>query len=373
MTETIADKITRRIRAEGPLTVAAYMAMALHDAADGYYATHDPIGAAGDFVTAPEISQIFGELIGLWCADVWQQMGRPDPVLLVELGPGRGVLMSDLLRAARAVPEFRRAARLYLVEASPLLRSEQERRLGAARPVWVQGIEELPDGAMLLIANEFLDALPIRQFVRGAAHWRERMVTLDPEGALAFVDGPENPTATLLVPPGLRDTPSGTIAEICPAALGLASALGARFALQAGAALFIDYGHSPSAPGTTLRAVLRHRVVSPLATPGGADLSADVDFGAFAEAARATGASTYGPVTQAAFLEALGAELRLAALSARATSEQRRGLENGVGRLLHRDEMGERFKVMALLSPGLPMPAGFEANGESEPRRGVEG
>lgn len=362
MTERIVHKISRRIVAEGPLTVAAYMALALHDPVDGYYATRQPIGAAGDFTTAPEISQIFGELIGLWCADLWRQIGRPNPIILAELGPGRGVLMSDLLRAARTVPEFRRALRLWLVEASPLLRAEQERRLGEARPLWANGIEDLPDGAMLLIANEFLDALPIRQFVRGADKWRERMVALDQHGMLAFVDGPESRAMSLLVPASLRDSPPGTIVEICPAALGLASALGARFAAQPGAALFIDYGQYPSRPGATLRAVSRQRTVLPLTSPGTADLSADVDFGAFAEAARATGANVYGPSTQAEFLAALGAELRLATLTAQATPIRRQELERGVRRLLNPDEMGARFKVMALVSPRLPIPAGFEAN-----------
>ena len=362
MTTNLVDKIARRIRAEGPLTVAAYMAMALHDPVSGYYATRGPIGAAGDFLTAPEISQIFGELIGLWCADLWQQIGWPDPLILAELGPGRGVLMSDFLRAASTVPEFRRALRLCLVEASPILRAEQERHLGEAQPRWVKGIDELPDGTIILIANEFLDTLPIRQFVRGVAHWCERMVTLDRDGTLAFVDGPESPAATSLVPASLHDSQRGAIAEICPAALGLASALGARFARQVGMALFIDYGHSASATGVTLRAVSHHRTVSTLAAPGTADLSADVDFGAYAEAARAGGARVYGPVTQAGFLMALGAELRLAHLSAQAAPEQRQELESGVRRLLHRDEMGERFKVMALASPGLAMPAGFAAN-----------
>ena len=362
MTETIADKIARRIRAEGPLTVAAYMAMALHDPAAGYYARREPIGAAGDFTTAPEISQIFGELIGLWCAELWQQMGRPDPLILAELGPGRGVLMSDLLRAADALPEFRCALRLYLVEASPLLRAEQEYRLGQTRPVWVQGVEDLPDGAILLIANEFLDALPIRQFVRGAVHWRERLVALDAEGRLTFADGPESVAATLLVPASLRDSPPGTVAEICPAALGLAHALGARFARQPGGALFIDYGHFPIGPGATLCAVSRHHLVSVLGVPGTADLSAHVDFAAFAEAARTGGAKTHGPLTQAWFLTALGAELRLTTLSARATPAQQQALQSGFKRLLHPDEMGERFKVMALVSPGLTTPAGFETN-----------
>src|SRR5205823_13159574 len=240
VSEEIADKIVRRIRAEGPLKIAAYMAIALHDPEGGYYARREPIGAAGDFTTAPEISQIFGELIGLWCAELWEGIGRPDPVILAELGPGRGVLMSDLLRAAGSLPEFRRALRVFLVEASPVLRAEQERRLCQARPAWVRRVEELPDGPMLMVANEFLDALPIRQFVRGVGGWSERMVTVDPENHLVFVDGPESPVASLLVPGAMRHCAPGAIVEICPAALALAGALGSRLARQPGAALFID-------------------------------------------------------------------------------------------------------------------------------------
>ncbi len=360
MTEAIAEKIARRIRAEGPLTIAAFMAIALHDPDAGYYATHDPIGAEGDFTTAPEISQIFGELIGVWCGDLWQQIGRPDPVVVAELGPGRGTLMSDLLRAVETVPGFRRAVRLHLVEASPVLRAEQEQRLGQFRPAWAGRIEDLPDGPLLLIANEFLDALPIRQFVRCGFHWAERMVVLDREGNFAVADGRENPAAALLIPAGLRNSAPRTIAEICPAALVLASAIGARLGRQPGAALFIDYGHFPSMPGATLRAVSQHRLVSPLAAPGTADLSAAVDFAAVAEAAQKAGAEIYGPVTQGRFLAVLGAELRSAALGARATAGQRLVLESGVRRLLDPAEMGEIFKVLALVSPGLPPPAGFD-------------
>lgn len=359
MSEHIAQRIAGRIRAEGPLTVAAFMTMALHDPGGGYYARSAPIGAQGDFTTAPEISQIFGELIGLWCAELWQLIEQPNPFILAELGPGRGVLMSDLLRAAGVVPGFRRALRLHLVEVSPTLSAEQEKRLRHAQPVWVNRVDQLPDGPMLLIANEFLDALPIRQFVRGKAHWSERMITLDPEGDFAFVDGPESPAASFLVPAGLRHSAPGTIAEICPPALGLAAALGARLARWPGAALFVDYGRFPSTPGPTLRAVSRHRPVPALAAPGSADLSADVDFDMFAEAAQAGGAATYGPVGQGEFLAALGAEQRLAALNARATLTQRRALEGGLRRLLDPGEMGELFKVIALVSPGLPSPPGF--------------
>ena len=359
MTEGIAARIARCIRAEGPLTVAAYMAMALHDPEDGYYATRDPIGAQGDFTTAPEISQIFGELIGLWCAELWRRMGKPDPVILAELGPGRGVLMSDALRAAGTVPEFRRSVRLHLVDSSPKLCLEQKKRLGEARPNWVTRVEDLPDGPMLLIANEFLDALPIRQFVRGTRDWSERMVGIDKDGDLAFVAGPESPGAALLVPASLRPSAPGTVAEICPTALALAAAFAARLRHQSGAALFIDYGGSSSAPGPTLRAVSRHRAVDVLAKPGKADLSAHVDFAAFAETARLRGAEIYGPVAQGGFLAMLGAEHRLAALIARATPGQRHALEAGVARLLDPGGMGELFKVLALVSPGL-RPPGFE-------------
>ena len=342
------------------MTVAAYMAMALHDPESGYYAKRGPIGAAGDFTTAPEISQVFGELIGLWCAELWQRIGRPDPVILAELGPGRGVLMNDLLHAAGTVPEFRRALRICLVEASPVLHAEQERRLRHAQPAWVTRVEELPDGPLLVVANEFLDALPIRQFVHGSGGWSERLVAVDPEGHLVFVDGPESPAASLLVPGGLNHCAPGTIAEICPTALALAGALGCRLAREPGAALFIDYGYVSTAPGITLRALQRHRPVCPLAAPGTADLSAHVDFASFAEAARAPGAEIYGPISQGRFLTALGAGLRLEALRARATAAQRQSLEGGVRRLLDPREMGDLYKVVALVSPGLPSPAGFD-------------
>jgi NADH dehydrogenase [ubiquinone] 1 alpha subcomplex assembly factor 7 len=359
--DTLGQKIACRIRAEGPLSVAAYMAMALHDPDGGYYARRDPIGAQGDFITAPEISQVFGELIGLWCAVVWRQLGRPDPVILAELGPGRGVLVGDLLRAAATVPDFYRVLRLHLVEASAPLRAAQQQRLAQFEPIWVPRFEDLPDGPMLLVANEFLDALPIRQFVRRGLHWSERMVTLDDEDHFVFVEGPPSPIARLLVPEGLRDSARrGAVVEICPAALALAAALGARFSVQAGAALFIDYGYFRSAPGPTLRALHRHRAVSALSSPGTADLSAHVDFAAFAKAARASGAEIRGPVPQARLLAALGAALRAAALRARATPSQQRALDSGVERLLDPGGMGTQFKAIALISPRLPPPPGFD-------------
>jgi NADH dehydrogenase [ubiquinone] 1 alpha subcomplex assembly factor 7 len=269
-------------------------------------------------------------------------------------------MMGDLLRAAGAVPKFRRALRVFLVETSPMLRSEQVRRLSQATPKWVTRIEELPEGPMLMVANEFLDALPIRQFVRGSGGWSERMVAVDGEDQLVFVDSPASPAASLFVPDSLRQSSPGTVVEICPAALALAGALGYRLARQSGAALFIDYGYFSTAAGPTLRALHRHRAVSALAAPGTADLSAHVNFAAFAEAAHMAGAEIHGPIGQGRFLTALGAGLRLAALSARAESAQRGSLESGVRRLLDPGEMGDLFKVVGLVSPGLASPAGFD-------------
>ena len=356
---SLAQKIARRIRQEGPLSLAAFMAMALHDPEQGYYARCDPIGRSGDFTTAPEISQIFGELLGLCCANWWQRSGRPDAVILAELGPGRGVLMQDFLRAAAGVPEFRRALRLHLVEASPVLRAEQQQRLAAAEPRFAGGFDELPDGPLILLANEFLDALPIRQLVRGRADWAERMIGLKAEGRFAFVESPESPALTLLVPPALRDSPAGSVVEICPAAAALAAGLGERLARGPGLALFIDYGYFPRAPGPTLAALRHHQPANLFDEPGGADLSAHVDFAALATAAQAAGAVVLGPVSQRDFLLALRAEARLAALSARASPDQRSGLASGLNRLIDPAQMGTLFKVLGLTSPGLPAPTGF--------------
>jgi NADH dehydrogenase [ubiquinone] 1 alpha subcomplex assembly factor 7 len=352
----LAARIARLIAAEGPISVAAFVAMALHDPNDGYYAHAQPIGADGDFITAPETSQIFGELIGLWFARMWEAIGRPDPVVLAELGPGRGSLARDLLRAAGTVPAFRRALRLYLIETSPRLRAEQQRRLADAAPVWLDAIDGLPAGPLLLVANEFLDALPIRQFIRGPIGWSERMVALDPAGALVFADMRASPAAALLAEQARRGSAlSDEIVEICPAALALAASLGDRLVHQPGAALFIDYGYADERRGMSLRAVRRHRPVPALEHPGAADLSADVDFGAFAQAARSAGAGIRGPVSQARFLTSLGAKVRLAALSAGASPAERSTLGQGLERLLDPEGMGG-FKVMAMTSPNLPLP-----------------
>jgi NADH dehydrogenase [ubiquinone] 1 alpha subcomplex assembly factor 7 len=359
-TRDLGARLARYIRAHGPISIAAFMAMALHDPKLGYYARRRPIGAAGDFITAPEISQVFGELIGLWCAEQWQRLGQPNPVVVAELGPGRGTLMMDFLRAAASVPGFRSAMRLHLVETSGALRDEQRQRLGDAAPVWIGSFDELPEEPLLLVANEFLDALPVRQLVRGRRDWRERLVAVDDSGGLVFADGPESSALSLLIPAARRDVPAGTIVEICPAAAALAAALGERLYRQPGAALFIDYGYTGDPAGPTLAASACHRASGVLDRPGGADLSAHVDFTAFAAAIRDSGATVHGPIPQGRFLTSLGAEARVASLLQRAAPEQRAALASGLQRLIDPGKMGTLFKALAVTSPGLSTPSGCD-------------
>lgn len=362
MTE-LAALIARRIRATGPLTIAEFMSEALQHPQHGYYATRDPLGAAGDFVTAPEVSQVFGELIGLWCADVWARMGEPDPVLLVELGPGRGTLMADAVRALAVAPDFRRALRLHLVETSRALRALQAKTLAAAEPTWHDRLDQVPKGPALIIANEFLDALPIRQFERRGGGWHERRVGLVPDDqTLAFVLDSAPSASAVLIPRSLEPAPEGSVAEVCPAALGLAADLARRLMADGGAALFVDYGHLATACGDTLQAVRRHRYHPVLDSPGDADLTAHVDFQAFAAAAQSAGARVCGPVTQGDFLRSLGIEVRARQLLTNASPATRATIESGVRRLIDRAEMGTLFKVLAVLHPDLPTPAGFPAS-----------
>jgi NADH dehydrogenase [ubiquinone] 1 alpha subcomplex assembly factor 7 len=357
----LGEVLARRIRATGPLSLAEYMWAALLHPRLGYYATRDPFGARGDFITAPETSQIFGELIGLWCADAWEKLGRPPAVVVAELGPGRGTLLADAVRAWRAAPDFRDALSLHLVERSPVLRDAQRAALADAPARWHDRIDGLPDGPLILIANEFLDALPIRQLVRGATGWHERRVTLAGDGAsLVFaLDPTPSVDAAALVPAPLAEAPPGSLFETRPAALALGAALGARLAAQGGAALVVDYGHCPSACGDTLQALRRHRRHDALTEPGEADLTAHVDFAAFADAAIAAGARAWGPVPQGAFLASLGMAERAARLLAQAEPAQIASIESGCRRLLDPAEMGTLFKVLALADPSLPAPAGL--------------
>jgi NADH dehydrogenase [ubiquinone] 1 alpha subcomplex assembly factor 7 len=358
--------LQRRIRLEGPLTVADFMMEALCHPRHGYYTTSDPFGVAGDFITAPEISQMFGELIGLWCAQCWDQLGRPNPVTLAELGPGRGTLMADALRAVSGVlPAFTSACRIVLVETSPVLRRRQAEALAAYAPTWQDRLAEVPDGPLLLVANEFFDALPIRQFQLTPEGWAERLVTLAPDTEeLCFrLDRPGQPS-TLLIPPRLRAaSPAlaiGTVIDLAPTAQSIALELGRRLARDGGAALVVDYGHTAPVPTDTLQALHRHVPVPVLARPGEADITSHVDFGALAATAADGGATAHGPVTQGDFLRALGLETRAAALRRVASPQQAEDLDAAVHRLTDDDAMGRLFKVLALTGLNQSIPAGFE-------------
>jgi NADH dehydrogenase [ubiquinone] 1 alpha subcomplex assembly factor 7 len=353
------DAIAGRIRRRGPISVAEYMELALAHPVHGYYRTRDPLGREGDFITAPEISQIFGELIGLWCTDTWERMGAPDPVMLVELGPGRGTLMADALRAAEVRPAFRRALRVHLVETSPVLRDAQRKNLGDA-PSWHESLKTLPHGPLLAVANEVFDALPVHQFVRTEHGWRERIVQLDPSGdGLSFALARRETKTHRLIPARLATAPVGGQWESSPAALDIAGQLARRVVEDGGAALVVDYGHVLGGTGETLQAVRGHSRHEPLAEPGTADLTTHVDFGALADAAADAGAVCHGPVTQRAFLRALGLERRLSKLLASATGTQAPLVESGARRLIEPGGMGTLFKALALADPKLSDLAGF--------------
>jgi NADH dehydrogenase [ubiquinone] 1 alpha subcomplex assembly factor 7 len=308
-----------------------------------YYADRDPFA---DFTTAPEISQVFGEIIGLWAAVVWQSMGAPDPVVLAEAGPGRGTLMADALRAiARTVPAMRGALRLHLVETSPGLRAVQAARLDAN---WHDGVDTLPPGPLLLVANEFLDALPIRQFVRRGDGWTERHVRDE-----RFVELPAS------LPVLGRDAAEGETVEVNQAATTLTASLARRLTATGGAALFLDYGPARSAPGDSLQALRDGRGADPLTGPGSADLTAHVDFQAVAQAAEAAGATVSGPLPQGVFLTRLGLFQRSGVLARTLPPARGAAMIEAARRLAEPDRMGMLFKALAVCHPGLPTPPGF--------------
>ena len=372
------ESLVARIRASGPISVEAFLEAALYDRDHGYYRTQEAIGAGSDFITAPEVSQVFGEAVGVWIAAAWQALAVPDPVLMVEFGPGRGTLLADALRTiGRVRPALGAALRLHLVEASPQLAATQARALAgiplAAAPVWHERLDSVPAGPMIALANEFFDALPIRQFVRAGDGWRERRIGLAADGqALAFVTGPRaEPPARFADVAG--EAAEGVIIETCPAGEALAAALAARLAESCGAALIIDYGHAGPGHGETLQAVRRHRFACPLERPGETDLSHHVDFQALAAAAhgagpQAAGVTTHGPIPQGLFLARLGAGERAEALAA-AEPARADAIVSAVRRLLHPGRMGLLFKAFAIAGPGLDPPPGFARSVRGQPDR----
>lgn len=345
--ETLAEMFRRLIANHGPITLQHYMG----ESNARYYAAKDPLGSAGDFVTAPEISQMFGELIGVWLTDMWSRAGRPAGVRYVELGPGRGTLASDALRVMR---RHGLEPHVHFVEGSAALRRLQANAVPGAQ--WHDDMGSLPDdGPVLLVGNEFLDALPVRQMVKTAQGWRERMVDWQ-DGRFLPVSG-DRPMAAA-VPPPWRDATEQTVIESCPGAAAVVDEIARRLARHGGAALLIDYGYTAAQTGSTLQAVRAHQKVDPFAAPGEADLTCLVDFAAAAEVARVAGARHLGTTGQGAFLRALGIEMRAAQL-ADVAPPQSSAIRAAVHRLIDGDEMGELFKVMGLAAPGWPDGAAF--------------
>ncbi len=353
---TLKAEIVELIRQEGPIGIGRYMALALGHPRHGYYMTRDPFGHEGDFTTAPEISQMFGELIGLWAAHLWQAMGAPARLRLVELGPGRGTLMADILRAARIVPGFREAVSVHLVETSPALRRRQAATLADMDPHWHDSVGEALSGPVILVANEFLDALPLDQFVMTPEGWRERLVGLDAAGNLAFglATGAEGVLQVA--------APAGAIFEQPTIALDIIAEVAGHVAAEGGAALFIDYGSARSGFGDTLQAMKQHAFVEPLTEPGEADLTVHVDFERMGQGALKAGAALHGPASQRDFLLALGLAQRAQALSLKADAPQRAAISAAFDRLTEPGGtgMGDLFKVLALSQPGLPPLPGFD-------------
>jgi len=353
----LGEKILLLVRNAGPLTVAQYMHMALADPEHGYYISRNPFGTGGDFVTAPDISQMFGELIGLSLAQTWKDSGGPD-FHLVELGPGRGTLMADLLRGVRKVlPQFLSAANVVLVETSPVLREVQRATLKDETVGWsdtLTGVQD--DRPIFVVANEFFDALPVRQFVKANGSWHERMVA-EKNGALAFALSPE-PVPSNAIPHALKDAKDGGLFEVNLAAQSVMQDIAGRIARSGGAAIAIDYGHDRTGSGDTLQALRKHAFADPLEAPGEADLTAHVDFEVLAATARQEGAEIFGPVTQGAFLQALGIGIRAQMLKT-ASPDSSADIDAAVKRLTGPDAMGTLFKVIGLGQKGGPPLAGF--------------
>jgi NADH dehydrogenase [ubiquinone] 1 alpha subcomplex assembly factor 7 len=367
VTETaLSKRLKARIRDTGPISVAEYMTLCLLDPVDGYYPTRDPLGSDGDFITAPEISQMFGECLGLWVVQSWIDLGRPARFNLIELGPGRGVMMADMLKAVALEPSCLKAAQIILVEASAALQAVQAKTLGlsGAQVSWADRLETVDDAPCLIIGNEFLDCLPIRQFVctdpfAGDEGWSERRVGAADDGLRFEIDGQAAAVSLTSTFPGTHSDPrKDDLLEICPASAQLVDHLRTRFAATPGRALFIDYGPETTEFGDTLQALKRHEKVSVFSAPGDTDLTARVDFSSLKALADAAGLTTDGPLSQRSFLSRLGIEVRAMALL-RSHPDARPKLLRQLHRLLDDDEMGLLFKAICLSAPNLPTPLGF--------------
>lgn len=365
MASLLKNRIIKSIQTEGPMNVAAYMATCLMDPMHGFYATRDPLGSEGDFITAPEISQMFGEMLGLWCIQTWRDLGSPARFNLIELGPGRGVMMLDILRAARLDKAFLRAAEIYLLEASPALQAVQGETLASSpsRIIWADKLEDIPQHPTILLGNEFLDCLPIRQFVGKGGKWHERLIAISPddEDALVFALSPlpyEHKDIS-----HFGEATDGALAEFCPGYAQIINEIRTRLWLYPGRALFIDYGPKQFEKGDTLQAISKHNKVDPLAAPGEADITARVDFSHLLKLARQEGLAAHGPQPQSILLAELGIEKR-AKMLARAQNQKAQPdaadkIARQLARLTSQDEMGQLFKAVSIQSKTLLPPPGF--------------
>jgi SAM-dependent MidA family methyltransferase len=368
----LLSEIKKLINSSGPMPVWRYMELCLLHPRYGYYIARDPLGREGDFTTAPEVSQMFGELLGLWAASVWKAIGSPALLRLIELGPGRGTMMGDALRALRVLPPLYQALNVHLVEINPVLREKQRTALSGVRNIaWHDHIDEVPDGPCIIFANEYFDALPVHQMVKRETGWHERVVDLDENGTLIFgVESDPMPRFEVLLPSLVRAAPVGAVFEWRPDMEIMK--LARRVRDQGGAALIIDYGHMRSDAGDTFQAIARHSYTDPLKAPGQADLTAHVDFHAMARAAEDLGARIHGPVTQGEFLKQLGIETRAVALMSKATHETSEDIARALKRLIGggRDGMGSMFKVLGISHPNLTVLAGLSEEKPSEKAAG---
>ena len=364
----LLSEIKKLISSSGPMPVWRYMELCLLHPQYGYYIARDPLGREGDFTTAPEVSQMFGELLGLWAASVWKAIGSPTMLRLIELGPGRGTMMADALRALRVLPPLYQALHVHMVEINPVLREKQRTTLSGVRNIaWHNHIDEVPEGPCIIFANEYFDALPVHQMVKRETGWHERVVDLDENGTLIFgVESDPTPRFEVLLPSLVRAAPVGAVFEWRPDTEIMK--LARRVRDQNGAALIIDYGHMRSDAGDTFQAIARHSYTDPLKAPGQADLTAHVDFHAMARAAEDLGARVHGPVTQGEFLKQLGIETRAVALMSKASHETSEDIARALKRLIGggRDGMGSMFKVLGISHPNLTVLAGLSEDKPSE-------
>ncbi|MGJ4916568.1 class I SAM-dependent methyltransferase [Bradyrhizobium sp. SZCCHNR1015] len=372
-TSPLHTEIKRLIKASGPMPVWRYMELCLMHPEHGYYVSRDPLGREGDFTTAPEVSQMFGELLGLWAASIWKATGSPQQFRLIELGPGRGTMMSDALRALRVLPPLYQTISVHLVEVNPVLREKQKATLTGLRNVnWHESFDEVPEGPSVIFANEYFDVLPIHQMIRRETGWHERVVELDDEENFVYGAAADpTPGFELLLPPLVRAAPAGAIFEWRPNMEMMAIAR--RIRDQRGAAVIIDYGHVRSDVGDTFQAIARHSFADPLKTPGLADITAHVDFDALARAAEAVGARVHGPVTQGEFLQRLGIETRALTLMQKASPEVSEDIASGLKRLTGggRGGMGSLFKVLGISDPAIPVLAGISDEHTNEKTGGA--